>query len=63
VAIKQKARAIDMFQAKELAREKDCKQERSEHSAAERQYHAVTKQGARRLSGPSAMLLPTTARF
>src|SRR5258706_8128866 len=41
---KQKARAIDMFQAKELAREKGCKKERSADPAAERQYDAVIQQ-------------------
>ena len=41
---KQNARAIDMLQAKELAREKGCKQERSAHPAAERQYDAVIQQ-------------------
>ena len=33
-----------MFQAEELTREKGCKQERSAHPAAERQYDAVTQQ-------------------
>src|SRR6267154_5941164 len=41
---KQNARAIDMFQAEELAREKGCKKERSAHPAAERQYDAVIQQ-------------------
>ena len=38
-----------MIQAKELAREKDCKQERSAHSAAERQYDAITQQARKNL--------------
>jgi hypothetical protein len=38
------SRAIDMFQAKELAREKGCKKERSADPAAERQYDAGIQQ-------------------
>jgi hypothetical protein len=41
------SRAIDMFQAKELAREKGCKKERSADPAAERQYDAVIQQARR----------------
>src|SRR5258705_5711224 len=41
---KQNTRAIDMFQAKELAREKGCKKERRADPAAERQYDAVIQQ-------------------
>src|SRR6266852_6992104 len=41
---KQNTRAIDMLQAKELAREKGCKKERSADPAAERQYDAVIQQ-------------------
>jgi hypothetical protein len=44
---KTKYGAIDMFQAKELAREKGCKKERSADPAAERQYDAVIQQARR----------------
>ena len=40
---KQNARAVDMMQAKKLAREKGCKQQRGAHTSAERQYDAVTQ--------------------
>ena len=58
---KQNARAIDMFQAKELAREEGCKQERSEYPAAKRQYDAIIKQVCTALERASALLLPAAA--
>jgi hypothetical protein len=58
---KQNARAVDMLQAKELAREKGGKQERSAHPATERQLMPSFSSRARRMSGSGIELLPTTA--